>query len=74
MAAGQADDNLIIYLYRHGAGDWGDLTAEDMLANATALREGTRLVSSYHLKNGTNIWVITEADRSSTTILLPEEY
>jgi hypothetical protein len=74
MAAAQADDNLIIYLYRHAAGDWGDLTSEDLSANARALREGSRLLSAYQLKDGAKIWIITEADRSSTTILLPEEY
>jgi len=74
MAARNADDNLITYLYRHAAGDWGDLIQEDILANALALKEGTRLLSAYHLKDGRKIWVITEADRSSTTILLPEEY
>jgi hypothetical protein len=74
LAAKEANDNLILYLYRHAAGDWGDLDHEDMLANAAALREGTRLLSAYHLSDGKKIWIITEADRSATTILLPAEY
>lgn len=74
IAAKEANDNLILYLYRHAAGDWGDLSHEDMLANAAALKEGTRLLSAYHMKDGKKIWIITEADRSATTILLPEEY
>jgi hypothetical protein len=45
-----------------------------MKANAEALKEGLRLLSAYHLKDGTKIWVITEWDRSATTVLLPEEY
>lgn len=74
VAAKEADDNLIVYLYRHAAGDWGDLSREDLLANAAALREGARLLSAYHMKDGRKVWVITEADRSATTILLPDEY
>jgi hypothetical protein len=72
--AKEANDNLILYLYRHAAGDRGDLSQDDMQANATALQEGTRLLSAYHIKDGKKIGVITEADRSATTILLPEEY
>jgi hypothetical protein len=74
IAANDADDNLIIYVNRHAAGDWGDLSHEDMLANAAALSAGTRLLSVYHLKDERKVWVITEAGRSATTILLPEEY
>jgi hypothetical protein len=48
--------------------------AEDHLANLRAAREGTRVFSAYELRDGTRIWIITEADRSVTTILLPEEY
>lgn len=50
------------------------LSREDLLANAAALKDGTRLLSAYHLKDGTKIWIITEWDRSATTCLLPEEY
>jgi hypothetical protein len=59
---------------RHARGDWGDLSSEDKLANKRALEEGTRLLSAYHLKTGQKIWIITEWDRSATTVLLPEEY
>jgi len=61
------------YLARHAAGDWGDLCAFDRRQNEVALREGHRILSSYGTPAG-RVWVITEADRSATTILLPEEY
>lgn len=75
----EAGDNLLLLIARHSAGDWGDLSREDMLANARSLKDGTRLLSAYHLKDGTKIWVITEAEddeghREATTILLPDEY
>lgn len=73
-AAHEAGDNLLLYILRHAAGDWGDLSGEDMRANAEALKEGTRLLSAYHLNDDTKIWIITEWDRSATTVLLPEEY
>ena len=60
-------------LARHATGDWGELCAFDRSQNRIALREGHRVLSSYPM--GTKrVWVITEADRSVTTILLPEEY
>lgn len=62
------------FFLRHLAGDWGDVDAEDKAANDQALIDGTRLLSAYTLPNGVKIWIITEADRSTTTILLPEEY
>jgi len=74
QAAQESGDNLWLFILRHAAGDWGDLSAADMLANARALKEGTRLLSAYHLKDGTKIWIITEWDRSVTTTLLPGEY
>mgnify|MGYP000163561286 CR=1 FL=1 len=61
-------------LMRHRAGDWGDLCAEDVEANKAALAQGLRVLSVYHDRSGTKFWIITEADRSVTTILLPEEY
>lgn len=60
-------------LLRHMSGDWGDLDAEDLQANAAALREGERLLSSYH-QGPNQLYIITEADRSVTTLLLPSEY
>lgn len=62
-------------LKRHAAGDWGDeLCQEDRNANDEALRDGLRLLSSYKTAAETKFWIITEADRSATTLLLPEEY
>lgn len=59
---------------RHLTGDWGDLEVEDKVENELSLREGFRLLSAYHLPDGTKVWIITEADRSVTTVLLPDEY
>ena len=59
---------------KHVRGEWGDLDAEDAEANRTALLDGARILSSYKTRLGDAIWVITEADRSSTCLLLPEEY
>jgi hypothetical protein len=61
-------------LKRHLTGDWGEVPPEDADANRQALIDGSRLLSSYTLANGTRIWLITEADRSVTTLLRPEEY
>jgi len=60
-------------LYRHLRGDWGDCCEEDKKANDEALRHGGRIFSVYHHQK-IKFWVITEADRSATTLLLPEEY
>ena len=70
-AAGVAPDE---YLGRHVTGDWGTLTEDDREENELSLREGLRILSPYILPDQTKIWIITEADRSATTILLPEEY
>ena len=59
---------------RHAAGDWGDCCLEDRNMNDDALDHGNRLLSVYHDRQGTKFWIITEADRSVTTILLPSEY
>jgi hypothetical protein len=61
------------YLARHATGDWGELCAFDRRQNEIALRDGYRVFSSYEMTTG-RVWIITEADRSVTTILLPEEY
>jgi hypothetical protein len=60
-------------LARHATGDWGDLCPFDLRQNEIALRDGLRVFSSYEVPAG-RVWIITEADRSITTILLPEEY
>jgi hypothetical protein len=62
------------YLMRHLAGDWGELDEEDKQENEYALRNSLRVLSAYPLKTGQRVWVITEADRSVTTFLLPSEY
>src|SRR5450830_461123 len=61
-------------IHRHVTGDWGDLCAEDRHQNLFAIRSGLRIFSSYKISAKTKIWIITEADRSATTLLLPEEY
>ncbi|MBX7208543.1 MAG: hypothetical protein K1X78_09545 [Verrucomicrobiaceae bacterium] len=59
---------------RHSLCEWGDLDHEDKQANADALTHGGRLLSAYHSQNQIKFWIITEADRSATTVLLPDEY
>lgn len=63
-----------LYLGRHVTGDWGEVSPKDKAANNFALVSGERLLSSYLTYRGTRLWIITEADRSSTCILLPNEY
>ena len=60
-------------LQRHQAGDWGNLGEEDWKENDDALGNGRRLLSSYH-SGSTTFWIITEADRSATTVLMPDDY
>lgn len=67
-------EEMSVALKRHLSGDWGNLDAEDKQANEQALQAGARLLSSYTSTSGTKFYVITQADRSSTTLLLPEEY
>ena len=69
-----ADEDRLGALARHARGDWGDAGPEDRAENDLALKEGFRLFSVYHTAAGVTFWVITEADRSSTAILLPSEY
>ncbi len=70
---GKSGGHPFDYLARHARGDWGELCAFDRRQNEIALRDGYRVFSSYDAPAG-RVWVITEADRSVTTILLPEEY
>lgn len=60
-------------LQRHQRGDWGNVPAEDAIENENSIVNGNRILSSYQLCDE-RIWIITEADRSATTLLLPEEY
>ena len=69
----EAGEDLLSYLSRHCSGEWGDLDAHDRRENELSLEHGWRVLSSYAVGEKT-IWIITEADRSVTTILLPEEY
>ena len=66
--------NAMEFLSRHVTGDWGELPKEDKDENQLSLEKGFRLLSSYRTSGGDRIWVITEADRAHTTLLLPEEY
>ena len=68
------EPDVLKAVIRHALGDWGDVDAEDKQANEDALKKGYRLLSSYKDSKGTKFWIITEADRSVTTILLPEDY
>ena len=65
---------LLPYLVRHAQGDWGDVCKEDWESNDEALKSGQRLLSAYALPDGEKIWIITEWDRSVTTMLFPEDY
>ena len=67
-------EDIFVSLRRHAAGDWGDVCPEDKAENELSLKEGFRLLSAYTDRNGIKFWIISEADRASTTILLPEDY
>ena len=61
-------------LARHSTCDWGDVDEQNWQENELSLKEGFRLLSVYHTQDGTKFWIITEADRSATTVLLSEDY
>jgi hypothetical protein len=67
-------EEMLACLKRHETGDWGDVYAHDRRENDRALKEGSRLLSVYKLGEERSLWIITEADRSVTTFLLPSEY
>lgn len=67
-------EDVLAAMARHSRCDWGDVCAEDRAANDEALECGERLLSSYSDRTGTKFWIITEWDRSVTTVLLPEDY
>ena len=69
--AGEIPDT---FLKRHVTGDWGEVDEHDRQENEFSVAHGFRLLSAYTVTNGTKLWIITEADRSATTILLPSEY
>ena len=70
----QSGEDALSFFVRHVGGDWGVVCAADKDANDRALIDGERLVSAYLLNSGEKIWLITEADRSASTVLLPDEY
>ena len=70
----EAGERSSALLTRHVVGDWGELDEHDRSENETSLAEGRRLLSAYSLSTGARLWIITEADRSVTTLLLPSEY
>ncbi len=75
MAMKELDQMSVIdSLNRHSQGDWGEVSEVDREENEVSLKEGLRLLSVYHDTHGIKFWIITESDRSATTILLPSDY
>ena len=72
--AAVSGDEITEALDRHLRGDWGDVCEKDRQRNNAAVRTGERLLSAFHTQSGQKFWIITERDRSATTVLLPEEY
>jgi hypothetical protein len=70
----EANQTPFEFLQRHSAGDWGKVSAEDKQENNLSVEQGFRILSAYTLRTGVKLWLLTEADRSYTTLLLPEEY
>ncbi len=73
-ALSQAGQEPLELLSRHVTGDWGELDQEDRAENDFSVKNDLRILSAYTLETGVRVWLITEADRSATTILLPSEY
>lgn len=73
-AMSEANQTAMHFISRHITGDWGECCEEDRQANEDALVQGERLLSVYRTAKNVKLWVITEADRSSTCVLLPDEY
>ena len=74
QALQDAEQDPVELIRRHVSGDWGDLVDEDKKENELSVEEGFRIFSAYELNSGVKVWLITEADRSATTFLLPDEY
>lgn len=70
----QSNQSSFEFIAKHSRGDWGIVDSEDKQANDDALIDGERLLSAYRTSKGVKLWIITEADRSVTTVLLPAEY
>jgi len=73
-ALAAAGVSAFLLLNRHARSDWGDVCEEDRQQNERAVTTGERVLSSYRLGNGQRVWILTEADRTVTTVLLPDEY
>jgi hypothetical protein len=73
-ALAEAGQEPLEFLTRHVRGDWGEVPPEDAAENEVSLKQGYRLLSAYTLRTGQKLWIITEADRSATMLLRPEEY
>jgi len=69
----ETNTSLLMLVARHQSGDWGDVSTEDARENELSVAQGFRILSSYHVGEE-RLWVITEADRSVTTVLRPDEY
>jgi hypothetical protein len=67
-------EEMVVALSRHQSGDWGDLDDSDISANTASLSQGGRILSAYTTTNRLRFWIITEADRSLTTVLLTQDY
>jgi len=74
FALSQANQDPLALIARHQQGDWGELSEEDKQENEFSVHRDLRILSAYTLTTGVKIWLITEADRSATMILLPEDY
>jgi hypothetical protein len=74
QALADAGQDPMPFVARHQAGDWGELDEHDVRENELSLQHGFRLLSAYTLNTGVSMWLMTEADRSATTLLLPSEY
>jgi len=74
QALSSSKQTLEEFLQRHVTGDWGAVSPSDRQLNEQALTDGSRILSAYFTAEGEKLWVITEADRSSTCLLLPAEY
>jgi hypothetical protein len=70
----RSEQTPLEFLARHSRGDWGECCADDATENDFSVKAGFRIFSVYRARNGEKLWVITEADRSVTTLLLPSEY
>jgi hypothetical protein len=73
-AIARSGESAAVFFRRHAAGDWGDVCVDDKKLNDDAVAAGERILSSYLTKKGEKIWIITEADRSVSTLLLPDDY